>query len=468
MKKYIVFLALALLLSLTPVQALTPESQSGQVVAQALSQMGVTEGENEYTIYGVRYGYPNGYWCDMFVSWCADEGGMSKEAFPRNVNCAKHTQAFASMGRYRNSAARGGTYIPMQGDLVYFYNYNSGGRIHHVGLVLYVENGRVFTVEGNALTTRLDYPADVVSEARIPEIEPNDYVTCNSYALEDPRLHGYAVPMYTSREPLELEGFVDLGRYSEAREAIEFMVASGLIEPASSHTFSPRAGMSRGEFLESALSLCGLFGWDADTPAYDDVTMESTYYTAVMTARGAGLLPDTGENTYHPEVWISGEDAQRVLSGVLARLGLPDREFGFTPGDLSQILTPYTTRGDIAQALYAICEEMPLETEIFTGFLTLWGQALDWPARTLEGECYVPVPNLLAYFPELSVSGASEELPEIIRETGEDRGYRRPLTLEAEGRSLRTRGFLWNHTLYVPVTEAAGLLSVELTAEFAE
>lgn len=464
MKKITVLLVLVL--CLTPVRALAPVSQSGEVVAHALSQMGATEEEDEYTVYGERYGYPNGFWCDMFVSWCADEAGMTKEAFPRNVNCAKHSQAFAAMGQYRNSAARGGTYIPSQGDLVLFYNKE--GRIHHVGLVLYVENGRVFTVEGNALTSRLDYLPEVVSEERIPEIEPCDYVTVNHYALEDPRLHGYAIPLYTSREPLELEGFVDLGRYSGVQEELAYVAASGLMEPTSSHTFSPRAGMSRGEFLKAALSLCGLFGWDDSTPAYDDVTMESPYFNAVMTARAAGLLPETEENAYHPELWISGEDAQRVLSGVLARLGMPDRKFDFTPGDLSQILTPYTTRGDIARALYACCEEITLETEVFTGFLTLWGQALDWPARALNGECYVPVPNLLAYFPELTVPGVSAAAQEAIGELGEDRAIRRSLALEAEGRTLRSRGFLWSNTLYVPIKDAAGLLSADLKAEFVE
>ena len=153
-------------------------SQAGQVVSQALGQMGFTEEDDEHTPFGERYGYPNGFWCDMFVSWCADEAGVSEEAFPRSVNCARQTRAFTALGQYQESAFRGGTYLPQQGDLVMFYSQKSD-RIHHVGLVLYVENGRVFTVEGNALTGRLDYPAEEVSDARIPEIEPNDYVTCN-------------------------------------------------------------------------------------------------------------------------------------------------------------------------------------------------------------------------------------------------------------------------------------------------
>lgn len=462
-------LLLALVFPLTSVRALEGGgiSQSGQVVAQALAQMGYTEGDDEFTVFGQRYGYPNGFWCDMFVSWCADEAQVSKEAFPRSVNCARHCRAFTALGRYQNSAARGGTYTPLQGDLVLFHDLKTG-RIHHVGLVLYIEDGWLFTVEGNALTARLDYPAEEVSEARIPEIEPNDYVTVNRYDLKDPRLHGYAVPAYTSRAPLELEGFVDLGRYSGARKEIEAVTAVGLMKPTSSHTFSPRAGLSRGEFVETVAGLCGLLGWREGTPAYSDVPPGSARYSAVMSARSTGLLPET--DAFYPDRWISGEEAQEILSAAMVRLGLEPRSFAFTPGDLSQILTPYTTRGDLAQALYALCGDIPLETEVFTGFLTLYGKAVDWPARAAEGSCYVPLPSLLSCFPELTAAGLASSggvpsrLEAPAEEPGNGRAVRKSLTLETEGRSLRMRGFLWNNTLYVPVEDAARLLSVHLEA----
>lgn len=365
--KAVLFLAPVLALCLAPARALEPGevSQSGQVILQALGQMGFTEEDDEYTPFGERYGYPNGYWCDMFVSWCADEAGVSEEAFPRSVNCARHCRMFTAMGRYYESASRGGGYVPQQGDLALFYN--DEGRIHHVGLVLYTENETLFTVEGNALTTRWDYPAAEVSEARVPEEEPNDYVTVNRYPLADRRIHGYAVPSYTSREPLELEGFVDLGRCAYARTQIDAIAASGLMPGTSSHTFSPRAGMARGEFLQTVLNLYGFAGWNPIAIPFDDVPPEHPYYFAVMAARAAGLLPETEENRFYPDQWISGEDAQAILSALLKRQGLEDRTFAFTPGDLSQILTPYTTRGDIAQALYQLREDAPPAAPLFTG-----------------------------------------------------------------------------------------------------
>jgi len=399
----ILFFALALFLCGTEVQA-AELSESGRVVAAALSQMGYTEGEEEYTKFGERFGYPHGYWCDMFVSWCADQAGVPKTAFPRSVNCSRHCEMFTATGRYQSGAARGGTYTPRQGDLALFQKPDTG-RIHHVGLVLYVEDGKIFTVEGNALTVRWDYPAAEVAEARVPEIEPYDYVTCNIYPETDPRIHGYAVPAYASREPLELEGFVDLGRYSGAAEQISTVVSSGLMRGTSSHTFSPRAGMARGEFLQAVLGFYGLVGWLDGTPEFDDVPPSHPCYGSVMTARSAGLLPERG-NLFRPDQWIDGSDAQYILSALQVRLGTEERTFSFTDGDLSQILTPYTTRGDIAQALYTLCQAAPLPARAIDGCLTLRGDPLAWPA--LDGGGYTSLPFLLGSFPELAASGVPE------------------------------------------------------------
>lgn len=382
MKKASAAILLALALCLTPVQALgsNGQSQSGKVVAQALAQMGYTEAENEYTVFGAWYGFPRGYWCDMFVSWCAAQAGVRSAAFPRAASCTQHVRMFSAMGRYQPSAARGGTYTPLQGDLVLF-QYPDTGVTHHVGLVLYVEDGKLFTIEGNALTNRWDYPADVVSEARDGDIEPLDYVTCNIYSLTDPRLHGYAVPAYAGREPLALEGFVDLGRYNGAWEQIRAVVAVGLMKGTSSHTFSPRAGMARGEFLHVVMKYFGFSRRQPGTPAFDDVPMDHPYYDSIMAARSAGLIPETGENAFHPDIWISGEDAQFILSGLCRRLGLEARVFSFTPGDLSDILTPYTTRGDIAQALYTLCQDVPANNA---------AERPDVPAETSEERPDVP------------------------------------------------------------------------------
>ena len=87
MKKKMLSLLLAAVLCLTPAAALEEPSQSGQVVAKALSMMGYAEGDRGYTLFGQRYGYPRGHWCDMFVSWCAEEAGVPAEIFPASISC---------------------------------------------------------------------------------------------------------------------------------------------------------------------------------------------------------------------------------------------------------------------------------------------------------------------------------------------------------------------------------------------
>ncbi|MCI9119977.1 MAG: CHAP domain-containing protein [Oscillibacter sp.] len=478
MKKKMLSLLLAAVLCLTPAAALEEPSQSGQVVAKALSMMGYAEGDRGYTLFGQRYGYPRGHWCDMFVSWCAEEAGVPAEIFPASISCGEHYRMFREKEQFQPSAARGGQYIPQQGDLVFFYN--TRGVIHHIGLVLYTENGQVFTVEGNALTNRRDVPAAEVSAQRQGALDPPDYVTVNRYLLEDSRLYGYAVPAYASREPLALEGYADLGDSGALAFQLEALSANGVLSGTSSHTFSPRDGMPIEEFAGAILTLSGIRE-TGDAPE------------ALTAAQSAGLLPE-GLN---PERYISGEEAQGALSQVLARMGLEDQTFSFTEGDLAYACGTYATRASLAQALYAL-QESALTLELFQGTLTLWGKDLDWPALSLDGECYVPLSLLLEQFPELSAdgmlpeskdTGAAEDLEETedseeteepeetenlegtgnleaaeVPEAGPLRGTGTVLRLEMEGRGQEVRGAVCGGVLYAPVEPVAALLGVKLLA----
>ena len=57
------------------------------IIGVALTQVGYTEGTNNYTKYGVWYGQPNSPWCGMFVSWCAKEAGIpvKKQYIPLTI-----------------------------------------------------------------------------------------------------------------------------------------------------------------------------------------------------------------------------------------------------------------------------------------------------------------------------------------------------------------------------------------------
>ena len=56
--------------------------------------------------------------------------------------------------------------------------------------------------------------------------------------------------------------------------------------------------------------------------------------------------------------------------------------------------------------MYDLCGKIPLETETFAGFLTLWGRALNGAARMADGAYCVPMGSLLFRFPKLTALAA--------------------------------------------------------------
>ena len=311
-------LAAALLLP----TAAAASAASADVISAAIGEAGYVEGKKEYTKYGEWYGLPNAYWCDMFVSWCAMKGNMDTSRFPRQCSCTAHVKLFTGQGQYQLSAARGGNYVPCQGDVIFFYNnerHPSGAVCNHTGLVLYVENGYVYTIEGNALANRLDYSYAEVSEAIDGEKDPPDRVVINRYPLDAPHIHGYGVPKYDDRTPLELEGFVDLGFHFHKEGMFQYLDEMGVMPATSRHTFSPDHGMTRGEFIALIANFFGLPGWTEEVFPFDDIQPDASCYSAALSARAAGLLEETEENRFYPDIYISPDEAQTILSREIGR-----------------------------------------------------------------------------------------------------------------------------------------------------
>ena len=457
-------------------------AKSSDVVAAALGEVGTAEGPDEYSKYGEWYGLSNSYWCDMFVSWCAMKGNVPSEKFPRHCSCTDHVKRFVKMGRYQESMARGNSYIPQQGDVIFFYNnvrYPSGSVKNHTGLVLYVEDGFVYTIEGNALANRLDLSYDIVSAQRSDAKEPPDYVTVNRYPLDAPRIHGYGIPAYDDRTPLALSGFVDLGRHSENAGRFQTLCEAGVMQPTSVNTFSPNHGMTRAEFVEMTTDFFGLLGCRPETKAFADVPPESSCYGAVMSARSAGLTGEEEDNRFQPDRYISPDEAQTILNRALVYAGLEERTFTFSKGDYSYIVSPYTIRADIAIAFDTLCREIPL-SEAFDGVVLLAGAARDWPVRRLNDVCYVPAEALRQSFPALELPGipdADEGTKleteqafwsdvEILKDpapmANTDRVIPARIELRWEDATVNASGFTYRGTPYVSLTEAAELLSLDL------
>ncbi len=469
-------------------QAVSPGSPSS-IVSTALSQLDYEEGPNSYSKYGEWYGIPRGHWCDMFVSWCASQAEVPASVFPRAARCTTHVQLFRKNSPYHVSAARGGTYIPQQGDVIFFYNYPKYPRadiLRHVGIVLCVENGYVFAIEGNTLTNRLDYPYyESVDPLRDDSLDPQDYAAVKCYPLDEPQIHGYAVPNYSDKTVLEHNGWVDLGKYEPLREMFDALAAHDIMSGTSSYTFSPRYGMARGDFLASVMKLYGLSGWEAETKPFHDVPENSPYYDAVMTARSAGIVCGSDSNRFSPDIYISGDEAQTIISRTLEYVGQENQLFEFSEGDFSYLLTPYTIRADIARALYALLSKMPTPAAS-TASPLLDGETADWTVFNVGGSNYVPLKELQQVYPQLETvsdtQGAQNPLrptdtsnDEIIPEPQAGRPVRLPIPMEhtdrvflsdiilqVNGACVNVPSFTYQGIRYVLLTAAAQLLNIDV------
>ena len=140
----------------------------GEIVTVALSQVGNVGGEPYWSWYGFGSRVE---WCACFVSWCADQCGyIEAGVIPKFAACASQgVPWFQSHGLWQDNS-----YEPRPGDII-FFDWNDGGQdgqSDHVGIVEKVENGRVYTVEGNS----------------------GDSVRQNSYPVGYYEIYGYGTP----------------------------------------------------------------------------------------------------------------------------------------------------------------------------------------------------------------------------------------------------------------------------------
>lgn len=120
----------------------TPEDGDA-IVDVALSQVGNVGGEP----YWSWYGFTNHVeWCACFVSWCADQCGyLDSGTYPKFSGCVFGMQWFQQRGLWLDGSAE-----PVPGMLIFFDWATQDGVPDHVGIVEKVENGIVYTVEGNS------------------------------------------------------------------------------------------------------------------------------------------------------------------------------------------------------------------------------------------------------------------------------------------------------------------------------
>ena len=121
-------------------------TEDGAIVSVALSQVGNVGGEPYWSWDGFSSRVE---WCACFVSWCANECGyIDTGVIPKYAGCVNGVQWFKDRGQWMDGSAE-----PAPGMIIFFdWNDENGqdGLSDHTGIVEKVENGRVYTIEGNS------------------------------------------------------------------------------------------------------------------------------------------------------------------------------------------------------------------------------------------------------------------------------------------------------------------------------
>ena len=144
-----------------------------QIVAVALSQLGNVGGEPYWSWHGFGSRVE---WCTCFVSWCADQCGyIETGVIPKYAGCVNGVNWFKDRGQWADNDIE-----PAPGMIIFFDWDNKGssgpqdGESDHTGIVERVEDGIVYTVEGNS----------------------GDSCRENHYAVGYYEILGYGIPAY--------------------------------------------------------------------------------------------------------------------------------------------------------------------------------------------------------------------------------------------------------------------------------
>ena len=127
------------------------------IVEVARSQIGNVGGEPYWSWYGFTERVE---WCACFVSWCANKCGyIRSDIIPKFSGCINGVEWFKDRGQWI-----GNSFEPSPGMIIFFdWDDEDGqdGKADHVGIVEKVENGRVYTIEGNTSDScrQRSYPA---------------------------------------------------------------------------------------------------------------------------------------------------------------------------------------------------------------------------------------------------------------------------------------------------------------------
>lgn len=157
-------------------------------------------GYNNYTMYGYEMHklYPSvmdypAAWCDCFVDYCFYQCyGVSNAKKLLAGNFDDYTKNSVNLYKGKNAFHLRSEGNPLPGDQIFFSNNGLFSGVYHTGLVIKVENGVVYTIEGNTSSGK--------------EVDPNGGAVCaKSYSVNNSKIYGYGRPPYDAEEINEIK-----------------------------------------------------------------------------------------------------------------------------------------------------------------------------------------------------------------------------------------------------------------------
>lgn len=124
----------------TPAPAPAPSPSTGGIGSKAVDWAFKHEGKTGSQMKGELDRYDPGIWCADFVSTALNRGGGSPFGVLAGVS------SIQEWGKKHGKYTEKGKGTPKKGDVVIF----KGAGRSHTGLVVKVENGKVYTIEGNS------------------------------------------------------------------------------------------------------------------------------------------------------------------------------------------------------------------------------------------------------------------------------------------------------------------------------
>ena len=117
-----------------------------KIVDIALSQEGIEESGVNDVLYNTWYyghkvsggSYP---WCAVFISWCAEQAGLSTDILPKTASVSTLMKFFENNGRYHSYTE----YFPKVGDIM----IQKSNGYSHVGIVVSIDQEGFNTIEGD-------------------------------------------------------------------------------------------------------------------------------------------------------------------------------------------------------------------------------------------------------------------------------------------------------------------------------